>query len=187
MGRQRWRRPHHRQARCEFQGHERAGEGGHAQVSRRLLFLPAADLQSLPQPGLRRCLPLGCGLQTGRGRRRPDRPEQVPQLALLHLGVSLQKALLQLGQRQDGEMYPLLSQDRIGPAARLLPLLRRQDPLLWGAALRHGSGGGGRLGRRQGSGGGACSADLRFGSIGASSRCKCSILAFLSPSPSCLR
>ena len=39
------------------------------------LLLPAADLQPLPQPLLRRGLPVGRAVQARRGRDRPDQPE----------------------------------------------------------------------------------------------------------------
>jgi nitrate reductase beta subunit len=81
-------------------------------------------------------LPLGRHLQARGGRHRPDRPGQVPRLAHVRLGLPLQEDLLQLVERQVGEVHLLLPAHRGGPADRLLGNLRRAHPLSRRHALR---------------------------------------------------
>ena len=51
--------------------------------------------------------PSGAFVQARRGRHRLDRPERVPRVALLRLGVPVQEDLLQLADRQVGEVHPV--------------------------------------------------------------------------------
>ena len=62
---------------------QRSSSGGRAHG----LLLLAAHLQPLPEPVVRRLVPLGGALQARRGRHRPDRPEALPRLALLHISA----------------------------------------------------------------------------------------------------
>ena len=84
------------------------GEGDVQGVPEHLPSLPAAHLQPLHQPGLRRLLPLGRHAKREGGRHRPGRPGPLPRLAHVHLGLSLQEGLLQLGVVQGREVHRLL-------------------------------------------------------------------------------
>jgi hypothetical protein len=76
-----------------------------------MMYLPRL-VRALPQPDLRGVLPLGCDLQA-RGRRHcPDRPGKVPRLAHVRLGLPVQEDLLQLEDRQVGEVHLLLPAHR---------------------------------------------------------------------------
>ena len=79
--------------------------------------LPAADLRALPEPLVRRLLPVGRDVQARGGRHRARRPGQVPRLALLRLGLPVQEGLLQPPDRQGREVHALLPADR-GRACR---------------------------------------------------------------------
>ena len=100
------------------------------------LLLPAAHLQPLPQPGLRRLLSVGRDLQARRGRRGAHQPVGLPRLAHVRHRLPLQEDLLQLEHRQVGEVHPLLSAPRVRPRAGVHALLRRPHPLPRRPALR---------------------------------------------------
>ena len=102
---------------------------GAARVRAGVHVLPAAHLRALPQPLLRRLLPLGRDVQTGGGRDRARGPGRVPRLAHVRQRLPLQEGLLQLGDRQGGEVQPLLPAHRDRAADDLLRDLRRADPL----------------------------------------------------------
>ena len=72
-----------RRIRQAQQGHElrRHAEGHLRPVREHLHDVPAAPVRALPQPGLRRVLPVGLDLQARGRRHRADRPGQVPRLA----------------------------------------------------------------------------------------------------------
>ena len=105
-----------------------------------LHVLPAAHLRALPQPVVRRLLPVGRDVQAVRGRHRARRPGQLPRLAHVRLGLPVQEGLLQPPHRQGREVHDVLpaasrsvsptvcSETCVGPAAlpRPLPLRRRQ-------------------------------------------------------------
>ena len=93
-----------------------------------MMYLPQA-LRALPQPGLRRRLPLGRDLQARGGRHRPHRPGQVPRLADVRLRLPVQEDLLQLVERQVREVHLLLPADRGRAADGVLGDLRRPHPL----------------------------------------------------------
>ena len=65
-------------------------------VRKHLHDVPAAAVRALPEPDLRRGLPVRLDLQARGGRHRPDRPGQVPRLAHVRLRLPLQEDLLQL-------------------------------------------------------------------------------------------
>ena len=98
--------------------------------------LPASDLQPLPQPGVRRRLPIRRDLQARRGRHRARQRGQVPGVADVRGGVPLQEGVLQLVDRQVGEVHPLLPADGDRSGTGVRPLLCRADPLHGRAALR---------------------------------------------------
>jgi hypothetical protein len=105
----------------------------------------------LPEPGVRRIVPVGIDLQARGRRHRPDRPGQVPGLAHVRLGLPLQEDLLQLAIRQGREVHLLLSAHRSRPADRVLRNLRRQNPLPGrGAVRRRPHPGSGQRGKREG-------------------------------------
>ena len=139
-GRQRDRR-----RRRELQG---AGPRRSTCSSRKcLLALPAPAVRALPQPGLRRLLPLRRALQARRGRHRARGPGALPGLALLRLRLPVQEDLLQLEDRPGGEVPLLLPPHGGRPADALRPQLRGPHPLHRGPALRrrpHPRGGGRR-------------------------------------------
>ncbi len=64
------------------------------------LLLPAAHLQPLPEPVVRRRVPERRALQARRGRDRPDRPDALPRLARVRHGLPVQEDLLQLADGQ---------------------------------------------------------------------------------------
>ena len=107
----------------------RRPEGDLRPVRKHLHDVPAAAVRALPQPGLRRGLPVRRHLQARGGRHRPDRPGQVPRLAHVRLRLPLQEDLLQLVERQIREVHLLLSAHRGGTADGLLGDLRRPHPL----------------------------------------------------------
>ena len=114
-----------------------------------VLLLPA-DLQSLPESGLRGGLSLRGAVQAGRGRHRAAGSETLPGLAGLRGGLPLQEDVLQLVDRQVGEVHSVLPPRGDGPGAGLLPQLRRPDPLPGCAAVRRRAdrGSGPHAGRR---------------------------------------
>jgi hypothetical protein len=93
--------------------------------------------------------PVGRDVQARGGRHCARRPEQVPWLALLRLGLPVQEGLLQPSHRQGREVHALLPADRGRPAHDLLRDLRRADPLSRPRPLRRGPRAGGRLGARR--------------------------------------
>ncbi len=104
-------------------------EGHLRPVRKHLHDVPAAAVRALPQPGLRRGLPVGRDLQARGGRHRPDRPGQVPRLAHVRVRLPVQEDLLQLVERQIREVHLLLSAHRGRPADGVLGDLRRPHPL----------------------------------------------------------
>ena len=102
--------------------------------------VPSADLQPLPESGVRRLVPFPGHLQAGRGRRRPGGPERLQGVAFLHQRLPLQKGVLQLGQREGGKMHLLLSAHRDRAVQCLRPQLRRPDPARRRPSLRRGKG-----------------------------------------------
>ena len=111
-------------------------EGHLRPVREHLHDVPAAAVRALPQPGVRRELPVGLDLQARGGRHRPHRPEQVPRLAHVRVRLPVQEDLLQLVVGQGGEVHLLLSAHRGGPADGVLGDLRRPHPLPRRAAVR---------------------------------------------------
>ena len=138
-----------RRERPEPRGADRAGAGRPARARAARLLLPAADLQPLRQPELRRRLPGGRDLQARRGRRGAPLPGEVPGLADVHLRLPLQEDLLQLVDREVREVRALLPADRDRPGAGVLPLLRRAHPLHGPAPLRRRPDHRGRARRRR--------------------------------------
>ena len=86
--------------------------------------LPAAHLRALPQPVLRRVLPVRGDVQARGGRHRPGRPGPLPGLAVLRLRLPVQEGLLQPPHRQGREVHVLLPADRGRAADDLLGDLR---------------------------------------------------------------
>src|SRR3546814_6332484 len=84
-------------------------------------------VRTLPQPDLRRRLPIRRDLQA-RGRwHRPDRSGSLPRLAHVRVGLPLQEDLLQLENRQIGKVHLLLSAHRSGPADGVQRDLRSEE------------------------------------------------------------
>ena len=92
----------------------RAAGQGQDGVRAGVHVLPAAHLRALPQPVLRRVLPLGGDVQARGGRHRPGRPGQVPGLADVRLGLPVQEGLLQPPHRQGREVHLLLPRIEAG-------------------------------------------------------------------------
>ena len=118
---------------CEFR---RRAEGNLRRLRKHLHDVSAAPVRALPQPGLRRGVPVGGHLQARGRRHRPDRSGQVPRLAHVRVGLSLQEGLLQLGIGQVGKVHPVLSAARGRPTHGLFGNLRRAHPLSRRGALR---------------------------------------------------
>ena len=97
-----------------------------ARVREGVHVLPPSDLRALPQPLVRRVVPLGCDVQARGGRHRARRPGAVPLVADVRERLPVQEGLLQLVDRQGREVHPLLPADR---SDDLLGDLCRQDPL----------------------------------------------------------
>ncbi len=76
---------------------ERRGEG---RVREGLHVLPAAHLRALPEPLVRRLVPVGRDVQARRGRHRARRSGPVPRLAHVRVGMPVQEGLLQPPHRQ---------------------------------------------------------------------------------------
>ena len=112
-----------------------AGEG-QGDLRAGVHVLPAADLRALPEPLLRRVVPVGRDVQARGGRNRARRSGEVPRLAVLRLGLPVQEGVLQPPHRQGREMHALLPADRGRPADDLLGDLRRADPLPRNRPLR---------------------------------------------------
>ena len=93
-----------------------------------MMYLPRLCEHCL-NPDLRRRLPVGRDLQAGGRRHRPDRPGQVPRLADVRFGLSVQEDLLQLVVRKIGEVHVLLPAHRGGLADRVFGDLCRPHPL----------------------------------------------------------
>ena len=71
---------------------QRAGQAGtRADVH----VLPAADLRALPEPVVRRVVPVGGDVQARRGRHRAGRPGPVPWLADVRVRLPVQEGVLQ--------------------------------------------------------------------------------------------
>ncbi len=98
-------------------------------VREHLHDVSAAPLRALPEPDLRRVVPVRLGLQARGRRHRARRPGQVPRLAHVHLRLPVQEDLLQLADRQGREVRVLLPAHRGRPADRVLGNLRRAHPL----------------------------------------------------------
>ena len=109
---------------------------GQVRVRADVHVLPAAHLRALPQPVLRRVLPLRGDLQAQRGRHRPGRPGPLPRLAHVRLRLPVQEGLLQPPHRQGREVHVLLPAHRGRPADRLLRDLRRPAALHRAGAVR---------------------------------------------------
>ena len=139
LGRRSLRLEHLRQTRSGTRRGSRRRSGTARRDGARGLQLPAADLQPLLEPRLRRRVPQRRDLQTGRGRGGAGQREQMPRLADVRGRVPLQEGLLQLGDRQVGEVHPLFPTSRDRAGARLHPLLRRPHPLHGSAAVRRRS------------------------------------------------
>ena len=107
----------------------RGAEGDVFHLREHLPHVPAQAVRALPEPDLRRLLPLRLNLQARGRRHRAGRPGQVPRLAHVHLGLPVQEDLLQLEDRQGGEVHLLLPAHRGRPAHRVLRILRRPHPL----------------------------------------------------------
>ena len=88
-----------------------AGEG-QGDLRAGVHVLPAADLRALPEPLVRRVVPVGRDVQARGGRDRARRPGEVPRLALLRLGLPVQEGVLQPPHRQGREVHALLPADR---------------------------------------------------------------------------
>ena len=116
------------------------------ELEQTLHVLPAADLRALPEPVLRRVLPVRGDVQAGRGRHRAGRPGQVPGLADVRLRLPVQEGVLQPPHRQGGEMHVLLPADRGGPADGVLGDLRRPAAVHRAGAVRRRPGARGRVG-----------------------------------------
>ena len=97
--------------------------------------LPAAHLRALPQPVVRRVLPVRGDVQARGGRHRPGRPGPLPRLADLRVRLPVQEGLLQPPHRQGREVHVLLPAHRGRAADDLLGDLRgpaalpRADPV----------------------------------------------------------
>ena len=115
------------------QGHRRQGE---ARVRADVHVLPATHLRALPQPVVRRVLPVGRDLQAIRGRHRPGRPGPLPRLADVRVRLPVQEGLLQPPHRQGREVHVLLPPHRGRHPHRLRRNLRRPAALHRPHALR---------------------------------------------------
>ena len=111
---------------CELR---RRPEGNLRPVRKHLHDVSAAAVRTLPQPDLRRGLPVGRDLQARGRRHRPDRSGKVPRLADVRVGLPVQENLLQLAIGQIRKVHLLLSAHRGRPADRLFGNLRRAHPL----------------------------------------------------------
>ena len=116
---------------------------GAAGVREGVPVLPAPHLRALPQPVLRRVVPVRGDLQAGRGRHRAGRPGPLPRLADVRHRLPVQEDLLQPPHRQGREVHVLLPAHRDRPAHHLLGDLRRPAALHRADALRR------RPGRRR--------------------------------------
>ena len=86
-----------------------------------LHVLPAAHLRALPQPLLRRVLPVRGDVQARGGRHRAGRPGPLPRLAVLRVRLPVQEGLLQPPHRQGREVHAVLlrgSRPASRPSAR---------------------------------------------------------------------
>ena len=118
---------------------------GPGRVRARLHDVPAAHLRALPEPVVRRLLPLRRDVQARGGRHRPRRPGEVPRLAHVRQRLPVQEGLLQLADRQGREVHALLPAHRGRHADGLLGDLRRAHPLPRRRPLRRRPRRGGRL------------------------------------------
>ena len=113
VGQQLRRRPRRRagdgRARPEPRRARGAGQDG---VRAGVHVLPAAHLRALPEPVVRRLLPVRRDVQARGGRHRPGRPGPLPRLAVLRLRLPVQEGLLQPPHRQGGEVHLLLPAHR---------------------------------------------------------------------------
>ena len=139
--------PGARPARPEPPGRRRGARA--ARVREGVHVLPPADLRALPEPVVRRVLPLGGDVQARRGRDRARRPGAVPVVAHVRERLPVQEGLLQLVDRQGREVHALLPAHRGGPADDLLGDLCRQDPVPRCRPLRRRPRAGGCLRRRR--------------------------------------
>ena len=117
---------------------EEANDEGHLRVRERLHDVPAADLRALPEPGVRRLLPVRSDVQAVRGRHRAGRPGRLPRLADVRHRLPVQEGLLQPPHRQGGEVHVLLPADRGRAADHLQRDLRGPAPLHRPGVLRRG-------------------------------------------------
>ncbi|KAG0958845.1 hypothetical protein G6F31_012246 [Rhizopus arrhizus] len=111
-------------------------EGNLRRLREDLHDVPAAPVRALPEPGVRIGVPVWRDLQARGRRHRADRPGQVPWLAHVRVGLPVQEDLLQLEERQVGEVHLLLPAQRDGRADRVLGDLRGSHPLPGRDAVR---------------------------------------------------
>ena len=141
VGQQLGRRPRRRtRARRRRPEPGRAAGAGEDGVRAGVHVLPAAHLRALPQPVLRRVLPLGGDVQARGGRHRPGRPGPLPRLADVRVRLPVQEGVLQPPHRQGGEVHVLLPAHRGRAADDLLGDLRRAAALPRAVPLRRRQG-----------------------------------------------
>ena len=141
VGQQLGRRPGRRaRARGRRPGPRRAVGRGQAGVRAGVHVLPAAHLRALPEPVLRRFLPVGGDVQAGRRRHRAGRPGPLPRLAVLRVRLPVQEGVLQPPHRQGGEVHAVLPPHRGRPAHHLLGNLRRPAAVPRAVPLRRRQG-----------------------------------------------
>ena len=105
-------------------------------IERLVFFYLAENLQSLSESELRRGVSFGSDLQTRRRRRCFDQSGQMPGVAYVRYGMSIQKDFLQLVNRKKRKMHSLFSASRNWTSTRLLPFVRRTNTLSRRSALR---------------------------------------------------
>ena len=105
--------------------------GSHVPAGTDGVLLPAAHLQSLPESGLRRLLPVGRDLQAGRGRRGSHQPGRLPRLANVRHGLPVQEVLLQLAHGKIRKVHPVLSAHRGRPCSGLHALPASAGSATW--------------------------------------------------------
>jgi hypothetical protein len=127
-----------RRARPRAQGSPTARHRGQGSVRLRadLHVLPAQNLRALPQPVLRRLLPVRRAVQAGGGRHRAGRPGPLPRLADVRDRLPVQEGLLQPPHRQGREVHVLLPAYRGRHPDRLRGNLRRPAALPRSRPLR---------------------------------------------------
>ena len=85
---------------CNFEGVQKEIYGA---VRKHLHDVSAAPVRALPEPGLRRSLPIRRHLQARGGRHRPDRPGQVPRLAHVRIRHAHTRRSTTTGRRGKSE------------------------------------------------------------------------------------